>query len=61
MQLRRRHRPLALAAWADAPPEPCASCPVRAVCRGGCRVVARHLTSSLGPDPECRGWSRGAS
>lgn len=45
--------PLALAAWADAPPEPCALCPVRAVCRGGCRVVARHLTSSLGPDPEC--------
>lgn len=35
-------------------PEPCASCPVKAVCRSGCRVVARHLTGELlAPDPEC--------
>lgn len=37
-----------------APPEPCASCPVRTVCRSGCRVVSRHLTGELlAPDPEC--------
>jgi len=35
-------------------PEPCASCPVRSVCRSGCRVVARHLTGDVfAPDPEC--------
>jgi MoaA/NifB/PqqE/SkfB family radical SAM enzyme len=35
-------------------PEPCASCPVRAVCRSGCRVVAKHLTGDVfAPDPEC--------
>ena len=33
--------------------EPCASCPIRSVCRGGCRVVAEHLTGVAGPDPEC--------
>lgn len=33
--------------------EPCASCPVRAVCRGGCRVVAEHLGDASAPDPEC--------
>lgn len=36
------------------PPEPCASCPVRAVCRSGCRVVSRHLGGDpFAPDPEC--------
>ncbi|MCB9665739.1 MAG: radical SAM protein [Alphaproteobacteria bacterium] len=41
-------------ARADAPPEPCASCAFRASCRGGCRVVAAHLTGDpLAPDPEC--------
>ena len=34
-------------------PEPCASCPVRASCRGGCRVVATHAGDPWGPDPEC--------
>lgn len=35
-------------------PEPCASCPYAAVCRGGCRVVARYLTGDPAqPDPEC--------
>ena len=33
--------------------EPCRSCPLRRVCRGGCRVVALHLDGELGPDPEC--------
>jgi radical SAM protein with 4Fe4S-binding SPASM domain len=43
----------AFRAHADDLPEPCASCPVRAVCRGGCRVVAAHLGSERSPDPEC--------
>ncbi len=35
-------------------PEPCASCAYRAVCRGGCRVVAHALTGNAhAPDPEC--------
>lgn len=35
-------------------PEPCSSCPVRVVCRSGCRVVARHLGGDpFAPDPEC--------
>jgi radical SAM protein with 4Fe4S-binding SPASM domain len=46
-----------LAAWrarAAAPPEPCASCDWREVCRGGCRVVSQHLTGdAMAPDPEC--------
>ena len=43
----------------EAPPEPCASCTLRAVCRGGCKVVSAHLhPESVGPDgfapdPEC--------
>jgi radical SAM protein with 4Fe4S-binding SPASM domain len=46
----------ALGAWrayAEAPDEPCASCTLRAVCRGGCKIVARHLDGAHGPDPEC--------
>jgi MoaA/NifB/PqqE/SkfB family radical SAM enzyme len=32
----------------------CSSCPWRAICRGGCHAVARHLTGALlAPDPEC--------
>lgn len=43
-----------LAAWrAPHAVEPCASCPLAATCRGGCRVVAEHLGGALGPDPEC--------
>ncbi len=35
-------------------PEPCASCTYRALCRGGCKVVTRHLTGyTFAPDPEC--------
>jgi len=44
-------------AWrarAAAPPEPCASCTWQSLCRGGCRIVAGHVTGdSLAPDPEC--------
>lgn len=43
--------------YAQSPPEPCASCPIRAVCRGGCKVVSAHLAHGEGgaftPDPEC--------
>jgi radical SAM protein with 4Fe4S-binding SPASM domain len=46
-----------LVTWRDRaahPPQPCASCEARAVCRGGCRVVAGHLEGDpLAPDPEC--------
>ncbi len=40
-------------AHAAAPPEPCASCSLRAVCKGGCKVVARFVSNTHGPDPEC--------
>jgi radical SAM protein with 4Fe4S-binding SPASM domain len=33
--------------------EPCRSCPIASVCRGGCRVVTEHLRGHLAPDPEC--------
>ena len=34
--------------------EPCRTCTLRDVCRGGCRVVATHLGAPLAsPDPEC--------
>jgi len=39
-------------AYVDAPPEPCASCSIRAVCKGGCKVVAT-FAGAHGPDPEC--------
>ncbi len=45
-----------LARWrahVDAPPEPCASCSIRSVCKGGCKVVAGFLEGVHGPDPEC--------
>lgn len=41
-------------AFSEAPPEPCASCAWRPVCRGGCKVVSAHVTGTLWtPDPEC--------
>lgn len=43
----------ALRRYAAAPPEPCASCGLRSVCRGGCRIVSEHLTGGWAPDPEC--------
>jgi len=51
--------PEAFRAYADAPPAPCRDCPLRSVCRGGCKVVAVHLRGAMGPDPECprvRAW-----
>lgn len=46
-----------LVAWrerAASPPEPCASCDYRPICRGGCRVVAAHLVGdAMAADPEC--------
>ena len=38
---------------AAAPPEPCASCAIRAACRGGCKVVAGASGEAFRPDPEC--------
>jgi radical SAM protein with 4Fe4S-binding SPASM domain len=40
-------------AYVDSPAEPCASCSLRSVCKGGCKVVATHLEGAHGPDPEC--------
>jgi radical SAM protein with 4Fe4S-binding SPASM domain len=40
-------------AHVDDPPEPCASCSLRSVCKGGCKVVAGFLEGVHGPDPEC--------
>ena len=45
-----------LAAWrayVAAPAEPCASCALRSVCKGGCKVVASFVDGAHGPDPEC--------
>lgn len=36
-----------------APPEPCRSCALFTVCRGGCQVVSRRATGGFAPDPEC--------
>jgi radical SAM protein with 4Fe4S-binding SPASM domain len=39
--------------WREAA-EPCRSCEYHTLCRGGCRVVSRHVGGSAGlPDPEC--------
>jgi radical SAM protein with 4Fe4S-binding SPASM domain len=43
---------VALRAYHASPPEPCASCEMLEVCRGGCQVVSRNA-GGLGPDPEC--------
>ena len=40
-------------AYVAAPAEPCASCTLRSVCKGGCKVVASYVNGELGPDPEC--------
>lgn len=48
--------PTAFAPFRDYPAaaEPCQSCAYLRLCRGGCRVVASHVTGSLrAPDPEC--------
>ncbi|MFO0759679.1 MAG: radical SAM protein [Byssovorax sp.] len=44
----------AFRAYHAALPEPCRSCPLASVCRGGCQVVSRHASGgAFGPDPEC--------
>src|SRR5262249_17218959 len=52
-------------AWVASPDEPCASCSLRSVCKGGCKVVSAFLarapigdpgnerSAPHGPDPEC--------
>jgi len=36
------------------PDEPCASCEYHSLCRGGCRIVSKHLRGDdRKPDPEC--------
>ncbi len=46
--------PAEFAAYPARAPEPCASCPIQRVCRGGCRIVAAHVAGdAFVPDPEC--------
>jgi radical SAM protein with 4Fe4S-binding SPASM domain len=40
-------------AYNAAPAEPCASCSLRPVCKGGCKVVSAFVDGVHGPDPEC--------
>jgi len=40
-------------AFPVAPPEPCGSCALAAVCKGGCKAVSRFVDGVHGPDPEC--------
>ena len=44
---------LAFRAWNAAPDEPCASCTLFRVCKGGCKVVSGFVSEAHGPDPEC--------
>lgn len=48
---------VSLAKWRNFPqvaPEPCRSCRYQSICRGGCKVVTRHIKGDyFGPDPEC--------
>ena len=39
--------------YSSAPAEPCASCTLRKVCKGGCKVVSEYANGTIGPDPEC--------
>jgi len=49
-----------LRAYHAAPPEPCRSCALFPVCRGGCQVVSRR-GGSFAPDPECPRVMRAAA
>jgi radical SAM protein with 4Fe4S-binding SPASM domain len=41
-------------AYKGAPSEPCASCALLPVCKGGCKIVASFIDDRAhGPDPEC--------
>ncbi len=45
-----------LARWRAFPsraPEPCGSCALLAVCKGGCKAVSTFVDRDHGPDPEC--------
>ena len=42
-----------LRAYHASPPEPCRTCPLFAVCRGGCQIVSRRESGTFAPDPEC--------
>jgi pyrroloquinoline quinone biosynthesis protein E len=42
----------AIRAYHGAPDAPCVTCPLFAVCRGGCQIVSRR-TGPFAPDPEC--------
>lgn len=53
IQLRGRTELDALRAYHAAPPEPCRSCALFPVCRGGCQIVSRHAGAAFAPDPEC--------
>jgi radical SAM protein with 4Fe4S-binding SPASM domain len=33
--------------------EPCTSCPIADVCKGGCQAVSTFVLGDHGPDPEC--------
>lgn len=40
--------------WIARAPEPCRSCRYLSICRGGCHVVAEHVSGTFyAPDPEC--------
>jgi radical SAM protein with 4Fe4S-binding SPASM domain len=39
--------------WNRAADEPCASCTLFSVCKGGCKVVSSFVDKVHGPDPEC--------
>jgi len=39
--------------WHARLPEPCVSCGLASVCRGGCQVVSLFRLGQFGPDPEC--------
>ncbi len=47
--------------WTNDPPMPCGDCAFLDICRGGCHLVARHVTGDFeAPDPSCpivRRWS----
>jgi radical SAM protein with 4Fe4S-binding SPASM domain len=52
----RMHEDPEIARWRGypvKPPEPCASCSLRTVCKGGCKVVSGFLEGGMAPDPEC--------
>jgi radical SAM protein with 4Fe4S-binding SPASM domain len=40
-------------AYPRSAPEPCASCALASVCKGGCKAVSLFLEGVHGPDPEC--------